>query len=123
MIGVPITWVAIGGAVLLAGAGVQTWRIERLHADLSVSREQTKAKEALRLASEQARDRESKAATVSFEGLQTTCTTLGAAGVQKGRTIERIISAPAPVAGGKRGIVGARELRGVLGQHAPARTP
>lgn len=121
--GVPISWVAIGGAVLLSAAGVQTWRIERLHGDLREAREQTKSANALTKAGEEARDREAQTAKTSFEGLQTTCTALGAAGIQKGRVIERIVSAPPPVAGKPRGLVGAGELRGIMGQDGPARTP
>lgn len=113
---------AVALAVVGAGAGVQTWRIERLHGDLREARVQVTAANEATKASEAARDREARAATASYEGLQTTCTTLAAAGIQKGRTIERIISAPAPVAGGHRGIVGAGELRGVIGQTA-AGTP
>ena len=120
--GVPLSWVAIGGAVLVSFAGIQTWRIERLHGDLKVAREQTKAADKLRVSSEQAREREGKAATAAFEGLQTTCTALGVAGVQKGKVIERIVSAPPPAAGARRGLVGAGELRAVIGE-PPARTP
>ena len=116
-------WLAAAIAALTLAGAVQTYRIERLHSDLKVAREQTKAAKELTKASENARDRESKAATASFEGLQTTCATMSAAGIQKGRTIERIVSVPSPPAGGSRGIVGAGELRGVLGQDAGPRTP
>jgi len=123
MIGVPVSWVAIGGAVLLVGAGVQTYRIDRLKDDVAAVERERDAKEALRVASEAARDRESKAATASFEGLQSTCQAGFAAAIGRGQTIERIIQAP-PVVGGKRRIIGAGELRATLGQDTPAaRTP
>jgi hypothetical protein len=123
MIGVPVTWVAIGGAALLAAGGLQTWRVERLKDDVAAVEKERDAKEALRKASEQARDRESKAATASFEGLQDTCTAGFAAAIGRGQVIERIVQAPA-VVNGKRRIIGAGELRATLGQDtAPARTP
>jgi hypothetical protein len=106
-------------AALALVVGIQTARVENLHRDLTAAREQTKAARDLTAASERGRDREARAALASFEGLQTTCVAMNAAAIQKGRTIERIVSAPGPVAGGARGIVGALELRELVGQ-APA---
>ena len=110
---------AVLAAALVLLLGIQTARVDRLHRDLSAAREQTKAARDLTAASERGRDREARAALASFEGLQTTCVAMSAAAIQKGRTIERIVSAPGPVAGGARGIVGALELRELVGQ-APA---
>jgi hypothetical protein len=106
-------------AALALVFGIQTARVDRLHLDLTAAREQTKAARDLTAASERGRDREARAALASFEGLQSTCVAMSAAAIQKGRTIERIVSAPGPAAGGSRGIVGAIELRELVGQ-APA---
>jgi len=66
-------------------------------------------------ASEDARKREAATAVTAYEGLQETCTAGLALAVTRGRTIERIVSTPARP-DGLRGIVGAGELRDVVGQ-------
>lgn len=69
------------------------------------------------LASERAaKDAAAKAATASYNQLQTACRADLVAAIKGGRTIERIVSAPAPAPGAPRGIVGAGELRDIVGE-------
>lgn len=115
-------WTASILAVLALIVGTQAY-IGKLRRDLVQARaETTAAREALD-ASENTRDREAKAATASFEGLQETCGKLAVAGIQKGRTIERIVSTPAPASGGRGGIIGGIELRGLVGQEDATPAP
>ncbi|NBW19513.1 MAG: hypothetical protein EBR82_67220 [Caulobacteraceae bacterium] len=106
-------------AALALLLGIQTVRVDRIRLALAASIEETKAARDLTAASERGRDREARAALANFEGLQSTCVAMSAAAIQKGRTIERIVQAPGPAAGVPRGIVGAGELRELVGQ-APA---
>lgn len=110
----------IGGialAVSMGLVGVQTWRLDRVKADLVEQQIATKTAEAKTRASEEARAAEAAAATASFEGLSSACEAGLKIAVQRGRTVERIISAP-PRPDGSRGLVGARELRDVVGEPA-----
>lgn len=91
----------------------------RLQRDLDVRTTERNAARTALTVSEAARVTDRATATTSYEGLQTTCTAGLALAVNRGRTIERIVSAPAP-AGGLRGSVGAGQLRDIVGQAADA---
>lgn len=111
-------YVPVIAALVLAVAAVGG-HASRLSRDLTTRTTERNAARNLVTVSEAARKRETDAARVSYEGLQTICTAGLALAVTRGRTIERIVSAPARP-GGLRGIVGADQLRDVVGQTTDA---
>jgi hypothetical protein len=111
-------WVgAIGGLVL--ALAFTSGQLGQTRAALAVQVAETKAANDRANANAAARVREAAAALASYDGLKQTCDAGLKLAVTRGRTIERIVSAPAP-ASGSRGIVDAGQLRGVVGQDAPA---
>lgn len=107
-------WVAAIVALVLALA-FTNGRLARTQGALAAQVVKTKAANDRAEANAAARLRETAAARASYDGLKETCDAGLKLAVTRGRTIERIVSAPAPVGGG-RGIVGALQLRGVVGQ-------
>ena len=110
-------WVGVIVALGLALAVLQG-HAARLERDLGVRTAERDAARATVTASEAARAGERATCTASYEGLQKTCTAGLAAAVTRGRTIERVTTRPARP-GGLRGIIGADELRDIVGE-APA---
>lgn len=107
-------WVGALAALGIALAVLQG-HAARLERDLGV---RTAERDAARLAvtaSETARAGERATCTASYEGLQTTCTAGMALAVSRGRAIERVTTRPARP-GGLRGIIGAGELRDIVGE-------
>lgn len=105
--------VALAGlAIALAAMAGHAQRLER---DLGVRTAERDAAQRAVTASEAARATERATCTASYEGLQTTCTAGLAAAVTRGRTIERVTTRPARP-GGLRGIIGAGELRDIVGE-------
>lgn len=117
-----MTWwreAAIGVLVLLLAT--QTYRIDRLHRDLADAQARTVIARAETKASEATRAREAGTSKDAFESLRQTCDAGLKLAVQRGRTIEHIVSTPARP-DGSRGLVGALQLRDVVGQGTgPAR--
>jgi hypothetical protein len=110
----------IGAIVALAlGLAVTAGHAQRLGRDLAVRTAERDAARTAVTVSEKARTRDAAAAVASYDSLQTTCAAGLAAAVTRGRTIERVTTAPARP-GGLRGIIGARELRDVVGEASPA---
>lgn len=117
MLGTWRLWL-LGGlvaALLAVGVAANGWRKE-------VAAQRARAVAAERALVETARARldDQKAAQGNYEDLARTCTADFAEAIKRGRTIERIIQAPAPIAGAPRGIVTADELRDVVGGRAAA---
>lgn len=110
-------WVGALAALGVALAAM-SGHAARLERDLGVRTAERDAARAAVTASEAARATERATCTASYEGLQTTCTAGLAAAVTRGKTIARITTRPARP-GGLRGIIGAGELRDIVGE-APA---
>lgn len=108
-------------AALTLAVGVQTARLDHAKADLVKERAAAAQAKALAGASEEARGREAEGAKTAYAGLQASCDAGLKIALQRGKAIERILSAPAPASGG-RGIVGADSLRDIVGQ-SPDPTP
>lgn len=109
-------YVPVIGALVLALAALNG-HASRLSRDLDVRTTERNAARTALAVSEAARVTDRKAATASYEGLQTTCTAGLALAVNRGRVIERIVSAPAP-AGSVRVGASADQLRVIVGQAA-----
>jgi len=107
----------LAGGILIVGAfaGVQTWRVNNLKHDVDVANGRAEAWKGVAGDIQGLRKEEAKAASTSYEGLQTTCREGIGAAVSKGRIIERIIHTPA-AAGDDSGLYGAVELRRIIGQ-------
>lgn len=108
-------WLLGGVAAAALFGGVQTWRIGNLKHDVDKANGRAEAWKGVAANIQGLREGEAKAATASYEGLQSTCSTAFADAVSKGRTIERIIQTPRPAGGGRR-IVTADQLRELVGE-------
>lgn len=111
-------WKPLALVGILAFASLQTWRIERLHADLAHAKAAEAQQRQLAADTEQARKTDHDAAQSSYDTMQTSCASSITNAIRKGRTIEGIIQTTPP-ADGPRGIVSADSLRAVV-EAAPA---
>lgn len=112
-----VTYILAGTLAVSAFAGVQTWRIGRLKYEANVAAGTITALQASKNASEALRGKESARDTQSFTDLQTLCLSRLSASVGAGRTIERIVNAPANP-DGSRGLCDDECLRSIMGEEA-----
>lgn len=108
-----------GISALAILAGIQTWRIDRIKADVRKAVAERNEARGMLTKSEALRTAESQAASDSYADLSKTCAAGLADALKKGRLIERIVNAPAP-ATGPRGLIGADSLRDIVGQDPEA---
>jgi len=113
-----IGYILAGLLAMTAFGAVQTWRIGRLKYEANVAAGQIKALGDAKQASEDLRDKEGRGATVSYEGLAAACAARLPIYVQAGRTLERIVNAPANP-DGSRGLCDAACVRSLVGQAEP----
>lgn len=113
-----VPYVAGALIALTAFGSVQTWRIGRLKHEANVAAGQIKALGESKAESERLRDREGQGATLSYEGLAAACAARLPIYVEAGRTLERIVNAPANP-DGSRGLCDADCVRGLVGQARP----
>jgi hypothetical protein len=111
MLALRFWYVPVIAALVLALAAVGG-HASRLSHDLTTRTGERDAARNLVTVSETARKRETDAARVSYEGLQTTCTAGLALAVTRGRTIERVTANP----GSRRVGATADQLRDIVGQ-------
>lgn len=106
--------VALGAAV----AGLVGLWLTMGHYKAQAAEQRARADKAEALAAKltDARTKDQQAAQASYNAMQESCRTDVVAAIKGGRTVERIINAPAPIPGASRGIVGAGELRDIIGE-------
>lgn len=115
----PLLGGALGAAVL--GFAVQTWRVSELKADVARLRGEVKAASEAAKLSEALRAQEQAQDKASFSDLSSRCEQRVITAIDSAKAIEEVTyaNAPAPAGVAARPIVGAGQLRRIIGQ-APA---
>ncbi|WP_431490979.1 hypothetical protein [Paraburkholderia fungorum] len=111
----------VAGAAILATStfgAVQTWRIGRLKYEANVAAGTIKALGDAKEASENARGREGKQATISYTSIADACASRLPINVEAGRVIERIQNAK-PNPDGSRPLCDAACVRALVGETGP----
>lgn len=115
----PFTGYVLAGLLAASAfAGVQTWRIGRLKYEANVAAGTIKALGDAKEASENARGREGKQATISYTSIADACASRLPINVEAGRVIERIQNAK-PNPDGSRPLCDAACVRALVGETGP----